>query len=100
MRIFWKNCKEPPFGSGGWGLRPQTPALLLSPVISTLSSSFLALNVFYSSQKLQSSYSKCSVFASSALLQVFFFSNYVVFVDRGRKIISCSRAQGTLATPL
>jgi len=39
-------------------------------------------------------------FASSALLNLFFISNTVVFVDGGRKNISCSRAQGTLATPL
>jgi len=45
-------------------------------------------------------YSKCSVFASFALLHLFFTSNSVVFVDRERKIISCPRAQGTLATPL
>jgi len=40
------------------------------------------------------------VFASSALLHLIFFSNSVVFVDRGRKIIPCPRAQGTLATPM
>jgi len=34
------------------------------------------------------------------LLHLFFTSNSVVFVDGGRKIIPCSRAQGTLATPL
>jgi len=33
-------------------------------------------------------------------LQLFFTSNSVVFVDRGRKNIFCLRAQGTLATPL
>jgi len=38
---------------------------------------------------------------SSALLQQFFTSNSAVFVDRGRKNISCPRAQDTLAdTPL
>jgi len=49
-----KNClsvgdsaPEPPLPSGGLGLRLQTPALLLSPTITTLSSSFLALNEFY-----------------------------------------------------
>jgi len=39
-------------------------------------------------------------FASSALLHPFFTSNFVVFVDRGRKNISCPRAQGILATLL
>jgi len=39
-------------------------------------------------------------FASSALLRLFYTSTSVVFVDRGRKNISCPRAQNTLATPL
>jgi len=39
-------------------------------------------------------------FTSSSLLHLFFTSNSVVFVDKGRKSISCPRAQGTLATPL
>jgi len=33
-------------------------------------------------------------------LQLFFTSNSVGFVDKGRKNISCPRAQGNLATPL
>jgi len=33
------------------GFRPQTSALLLPPTITTLSSSFLVINAFYSSQK-------------------------------------------------
>jgi len=36
------SAPEPPLASGGWGLGSQTPALLLSPTITTLSSSFLA----------------------------------------------------------
>jgi len=48
-----------------------------------------------------SNYSKCSVFASSALLHLFFLNlNSVSFVEGGRKNISYPRAQGTLATPL
>jgi len=47
-----------------------------------------------------SNYCKCSTFASSALLHLIFNSNSLSFVERGRKNISCSRAQGTLATPL
>jgi len=39
-------------------------------------------------------------FGSYGLLHLFFASNLVVFVDRGRKIIPCSREQGTVATPL
>jgi len=99
-----KNClsvggsaPEPPFASGGWGLRPQIPALLLSPTITSLSSSCLALNAFYYPKKDQNNYSKCFVFASSALLHLFFTSNSVDFIDRRRMIIPCPRAQGTLA---
>jgi len=33
-------------------------------------------------------------------LRLFFSSTSLVFVDRGRKNISCPRAQGTLDTPL
>jgi len=82
------------------GFCPQTLALLLSPTVTALSSSFLALNVLYSPQKEQNSYSKRSVFASPTLLHLFFILNPVVFVDRGRKNISFPKEQGTLATPL
>jgi len=94
------SALKPPFapGSCGWGIRSQTLALLLSPTIITLSSVFL--NAFCYPKKEQNNYSKCSVFASSALFHLFFTSNFVVFVDRGRKIIPCPRAQDTLATPL
>jgi len=44
--------------------------------------------------------SKCSAFASSVLLHLYFNLNSVIFVEGGRKNISCPRAQGTLATPL
>jgi len=75
------------------GLQRKPPALLLPPTMTTLSSSFLALNAVYYLQKRTN-------FVSSKFLQLFFTSNSVVFVDRGRKNISCSRAKGTLATPL
>jgi len=45
-------------------------------------------------------YRICSTFASSALLHLFFISNLEVFVDGGRKNISCPRAHDTLDTPL
>jgi len=45
------SAPEPPFASGGWGLRLQTTALLLPPTNTALSSSFLVLNAFYSDQK-------------------------------------------------
>jgi len=39
-------------------------------------------------------------FCSFRTFALFFTSNSVVFADRGRKLIHCPRAQGTLATPL
>jgi len=94
---FWeKNCKsrlrvegsapEPPFASGGWEPRPQTSALLLPHTITTLLSLFLMLNAFYSAEKETSNYYKCSAFASSALLHLFFNSNSVSFVEGGARI--------------
>jgi len=41
------SAPEPPLASGGWGVRPPTPAVLLRPTITTLSSSLLALNAVY-----------------------------------------------------
>jgi len=81
MRNFWeKNVKivsasrtpspEPPFASSGWGLRPQTLALLLYPTITALSSLFLVLIAFYALKK-TTNYSKCSAFASSAFAPIF-----------------------------
>jgi len=66
--------------------RHQIPVLLLPPTITTLSSSFLVVNVFYDFiplKKEPSNYSKCSAFASSSLLHLFFNSNSVSFVERG-----------------
>jgi len=51
-------------------------------------------------KKESSNYSKYFAFASSALLNQFFNSNSVSFVEGWRKNISCPKAQGTLATPL
>jgi len=79
-----KNCKnrlsvegsapEPPFASSGWGLRPQTTAFLLPPTITNLSSSFLVLNAFFRSKENQVTtvLQLLAVFASSALLHLFF----------------------------
>jgi len=57
MHIFWKKSvkisstsgatPEPPLATGGWGLRLQIPALLLPPIIITLSSSFQSPNAIY-----------------------------------------------------
>jgi len=60
-------------------------------------------NLFYSPQKEQNSYSKCSVFASFARLHLFYIANFVVFVDRGRKNVFYPRARGVkniLALPV
>jgi len=51
VKIVSASGAEPPFASSSWGFRTQTPALLLPPTITTLSSSFLVLNAFYSAQK-------------------------------------------------
>jgi len=51
-------------------------------------------------KKEPSIYSKYFAFAYCALLYQFFNSNCVIFVEGGRKNISCPRAQGTQATPL
>jgi len=69
-----------PLASGGAELHPQTPALLLPHTITTLSSSFLAVNAVYY-------FEKRTNFASSKLLQLFSLQTwYIVFVDRGVKI--------------
>jgi len=51
-------------------------------------------------KKEQNNYSKCFAFVSSALFIYFLTSNSVLFIDKGRKNISCPGAQGTLPTPL
>jgi len=43
---------------------------------------------FVTLKKEQNNYRKCSVFASSALLHLFFTLNLVVFVDRGAQYYS------------
>jgi len=55
---------------------------------------------FIQLKKETNNYSKCSAFASSAHLHLFFKSNSVTFVEGGRKNIFCPRAQGNQATPL
>jgi len=50
--------------------------------------------------KKETSIYRCSAFASSVLLHLFFNSNSVSFVEGRRENISCPGAQGTLATPL
>jgi len=89
-----------PLAYGGWGFRPQIPALLLPPTMAILSRSFLMLNtIYYSSKKKQNNYSIiCSAFTSSVLLHLFFTLQFLL--TGGRKSVSCPRAQGTLATPL
>jgi len=79
----------------------QTHALLLLLIIASLSSSFLALNVFYYSQKKQDNYSRCSAFASSAAFALIFHFKLFCFCWRvWCNSICCLRAQCTLAMPL
>jgi len=65
------SAPEPPLASGGWGIRPQTPALLLPPTITTLSSSFLALNVYY--YLIITTYFKIITFKKE---QIFYLQNF------------------------
>jgi len=56
MRIFGKKTVKivsasVPFASGGCELRPQTSAFIHPPTITTLWSSILALNAFYTFKK-------------------------------------------------
>jgi len=97
MCIFW-NKMQNYLSVGGSNPAPICPTLLLLFTIASLSSSFLALNVFYYPQK------KNKITAVNVLLllllHLFFISNTVALVDGGYMNASCSRAQGTLATPL
>jgi len=79
MCIFWNKNVKITSASGAepylsWGLCPQIPTLLPLLTIANLSSSFLALNAFYYPQRQQTNYSKCSAFASFAL--IFHFKLY------------------------
>jgi len=66
------SAPEPAFAFGSWGLRLQTPALLLPFAITTLSSSL-------------------STFVSFALLAfVFHFKLHVDFFDGGARIFLAS----------
>jgi len=97
MRIFWEKTVKIVSASGAL---PSDPRAFIPPTITTLTSSFLVLNAFYSAKKEPNNYSKCSAFAYFALLHLYFCLNSVSFVEGGRKNIPCPRAQGTQATPL
>jgi len=101
VHFFEKTCKNR-FKVGGSAseTHTQTTALLLLSPISSLSSVFLTLNLFYYPETRKNDHSKCSSFSSFTLLHLFFTSNTVIFVDVGGRNISCPRAQGTLATLL
>jgi len=104
LLVLEKNCKDrlsvggsapnPSLATGGWRLCPQTAAFLLLPAIATFYGLFLAPNAFYYIKK--NNYSKWSAFAFTEAFPPIFTSNSVVFVDDGRKNVSCPRAQGTL----
>jgi len=99
--FFGKRCKK-----SSQRLRPQTPVCLRPmgdpPPDSHVVTPAYHYNFvkFISSTKVGLLPSKKNKFCIFQILQLFFTSNSVVFVDRWRKNISCSRAQGTLATPL
>jgi len=97
MRIFWKSCQNrfrvgapppnPHQAPAAEGSAPRPPRCYFRLLITLeKKSKITAVNVFL-------------LFLHS-LLHLFFTSNSVVFADRGRKKISCPRAQGILATPL
>jgi len=91
MRIFWKKYKNrlsvgSPVCHRRLGILPPDPRFLLPPAITTVSNSFLALNMVYYPKKGQNTYSKCSAFASTALLHLFFIKNFVVFVEGSARI--------------
>jgi len=77
---------------------PPDPHFITPACYCKSLSSFLALNAYYYPKK-EHNCSKCSAFTSSAAFALIFHFK-LVFVDGGRKNISCPRAQGTLATPL
>jgi len=97
MHIFWnKNVKitsaletSPRFASG----RPPTYYFCL--LLQVCRVHFLRL---LSSKENKISMIFCFCFFRS--FRTYFSFRTVVFVDGGRKNISCPRAQGTLATPL
>jgi len=105
MRIFLeKNCNnrlivggsapEPLFSSSDLGLRPRTSALSLprTKLLQLYRVRFQRLMRFIILKKEQNNCCKC--FASSTILHLFLPSNFVFFVDKGRKNISFSRGGG------
>jgi len=105
MHILWKKAvkspqrqglrPQPPLASGERGVRPQTPALLLSLIDIHLSKVRTSISLL---RKINRN-NKQHAFASSTLLRLFFHSKSAVFVGGGAKIFF-PRAQGTLTTPL
>jgi len=112
MRIFLeKKCKKSPQRRGAKPPNPCCPPTAAPRWSPQLSSSgapdprVVTPAYYYNFVKFICS-TKCgllpsrTIFASSKFLHLFFTSNFVVFIDRGRNNISCPRAQGTLAMPL
>jgi len=110
MRIFWKELKIAS-ASGALSSIPRLlPAAALPDPRDFTPTYYYNFVEFVSSIKcvsLPSTLKKEHITSVNVLLLLhphfctyFFTLNSVVFVDVGRKNISCSRAQGTLATPL
>jgi len=105
MRVFGKNYKN---RRRAWGSDPE-PLLLPeakgseTPGVVTLAYCYnsvefvsIAKCAFIAIEKEQNNYSKCSAFASSRLLHLFFNSNSIVFVGGENRNISYPRTQVTL----
>jgi len=88
---------ETPFVSGGWGFRASASKsrIVTHVCYYNFVEFFLALNAFY-------------FYRNKAILYFFFFRTFAPvfhfkicsYCWRGRKNISCPRAQGTVAAPL
>jgi len=93
------SASELPFASDSWELRPQTPALLLPPTITTVKFVSTVKRILFRSIKNQVTTANVL-----PLLLPHFFTYFLIqtlsFVEEGRENISCPWAQGTLATPL
>jgi len=73
----------------------RPPRYYFRLLLQALSSSFLALNAYFITPLKKEKTTVNVLFASSALLHLFFIPNSVIFVDRERKNISYHRVQGT-----
>jgi len=95
MRIFWEKTVK-----FVWAPPPDFHVVTSTYYYNFVEFISSAKCILFHSKKEASNCCKCSAFASSTLLHLFFTSNSVSLVEGERKNISCPKAQGTLATPL